>query len=174
MPFFDIVLAIIIGGFGLFGLWFGLVHTAGSLLGTILGIFLATRFYEPAANWVIGFTGWGQNFSKVLIFIIVFLIITRLVGLAFWFLEKALSVFTRLPFIRSLDRILGFIFGIAEGAVFAGVVLFFIARFPLGSTFMQALAQSRIAPTLVKIVSILLPLVPDAVKMLKSTVEGIL
>jgi len=174
MPYFDLVLAIIIGAFGLFGLWFGLVRTVGSLLGTVLGIFLATRFYEPVANWVIGFTGWSQNFSKVIIFIIVFLLITKLVGVIFWLLEKALSVVTHLPVIRGLDRILGLVFGIAEGAIFVGVVLYFIARFPLGSTFMQALAQSRIAPSLVKIASILLPLVPTAIKMIKSTVDGIL
>ena len=50
MSTFDIVLLVIIGGFGLFGLWFGIVHTLGSLLGTALGIFLASHYYGPVAD----------------------------------------------------------------------------------------------------------------------------
>ena len=88
MPYFDIVLVVIIVLFGLFGLWFGLIHTLGSLAGMVVGVFLASRYYEVGANWLMSLTGWGDNFSKVLIFIIAFFVINRLVGLVFWIVIK--------------------------------------------------------------------------------------
>ena len=61
----DIILLIIIAGFAMFGFWFGLIHTLGSLLGTVFGAYLASRYYEPMADWLINITGWGENISKV-------------------------------------------------------------------------------------------------------------
>jgi membrane protein required for colicin V production len=173
MSLFDIILLVIIGIFALAGLWFGLIHTLGSLAGTVVGVFLATRYYEPAANWLVNTTGWGANFSKVLIFIIVFFIINRLVGLAFWIVDKILSIFTKLPFVSGINRFLGLIFGVLEGMIVLGMVFYFIARFPLGDKFMSALSTSQIAPATVKLASVLWPLIPDALKMLQSTIDSL-
>lgn len=174
MSIFDISLLVIIAGFALFGLWFGLVHTLGSLIGTVVGIYLASRFYAPLAQWIINFTGWNQNYITVSVFIISFLIITRLVGFIFWILQKFLSIFTSLPFIKGLDRILGMVFGILEGALVVGVSLYFIARFPISLMFMNGLAESQVAPPLVRLASILVPLFPEALRMLRSTVESLI
>lgn len=174
MPFFDIALLIIIGGFGLFGLWFGLIHTLGSLIGTILGVFLAFRFYSPLADWLMNLTGWQGNFPRVVMFIIAFIIINRLVGFAFWIVDKLLAFFTRLPFISGLNRILGLIFGIIEGVLVLGIIFYFIVRFPLGTNFMAALSVSKIAPYTVSAASILWPLIPEAIKLIQSSIQGIL
>lgn len=174
MPIFDIVLLIIISSFALFGLWFGLVHTLGSLIGTVFGVYLASRYYEPAANWVINFSGWNQNYVKVIIFVITFMLITRLVGFIFLIMEKVLTIFTRLPFIHGLDRLLGAVFGAVEGAIVVGVSLFFISRFPISLSFMDGLAHSQLAPPLVKLASILVPFFPEALRMLRSTVESLI
>ncbi len=173
MSFFDICLLIIVGGFGLFGLWFGLIHTIGSLLGTLVGLYLAARFYEPMANWLMNLTGWSGNFSKVLMFIIVFVIITRLVGFIFWLIGKILGIVTKLPFVSGLNHFLGLIFGLFEGVIIVGVSLYFIVRFPVGVKFMTALSISKIAPYIVKPVNTLAPLIPDAIKFLQSTVKSI-
>ncbi len=174
MSLFDIVLLIIIGGFALFGLWFGLVRTLGSLIGSIVGIYVASRYYELFANWVINFTGWSQNYVKTIVFIASFLIITRLVGFVFWLIEKVFSIVTRLPFLHGLDKILGMVLGAIEGVVVVGVSLYFIARFPISAVFMDGLATSKIAPPLVKIASILIPLFPEALRMLRSTVDNLI
>src|SRR3989339_577007 len=174
MSFFDICLLIIVGGFGLFGLWFGLIQTLGSLLGTLVGLFLASRFYEPMANWLMSVTGWSGNFSKVLMFIVAFVVITRLVGFIFWIIVKILGVITNLPFISGLNHFLGLIFGLAEGIIIVGVSLYFIVRFPLGANFMNALAVSKVAPYITQPVNALMPLIPDAIKFLQSTVKSII
>lgn len=172
MSIFDLILLGIIGAFAAFGLWFGLVHTIGSLVGTVLGVYLASRYYEVAANWLIQTTGWGANTSKVIIFVIVFFLINRLVGLGFWFIDKILSVITRLPFISSVNRILGAVFGALEGAIVLGIIFYFIVRFPVGDSIMNALNLSKVAPYTIKIASILWPLVPDALKVLQSTISN--
>lgn len=171
MGLFDIILLIIIGGFAMFGFWFGLIHTLGSLLGTVFGAYLAARFYEPMAGWLMGITGWGGNAAKVVMFIIAFLIINRLVGFAFWIFDKTIGVITRLPFINSLNRFSGLILGAFEGAVTLGLIIYFIERFPLSDKFMSWLAESIVAPYLSGIAAVLLPLLPEALKILKSTVD---
>ena len=174
MSLFDIVLLVIISSFALFGLWFGLVHTLGSLIGTVFGVYLASRYYEPVASWVINFSGWSGNYVKVIVFIVTFMLITRLVGFVFWVMEKFLTIFTRMPFIHGLDRLLGAIFGVLEGAIVIGVSLYFIARFPISLSFMSGLEESQLAPPLVKLASILIPLFPEALRMLRSTVDNLI
>lgn len=171
MSLFDIILLIIIGAFGLFGLWFGLVHTLGSLLGTVFGAYLASRYYEPVANWLIGTFGWNENFSRVLVFVVAFIIINRLVGLLFWIVDKILSLITRLPFINSMNRILGLVFGLLEGALTVGLIFYFIQRFPLSEKLMALAAGSLVLPIVVPMASVLVPLLPEAIRMLKSTVD---
>lgn len=172
MSIFDFSLLVIIAGFGLFGLWFGLIHTLGSMVGTVLGVYLAVRYFEPVAALIVKYTGWGGNLPKVLMFAIAFIVINRLVGLLFWILGKGLGLVTRLPFIRSLDRLLGLIFGLVEGVLVLGVCLYFIGKFPVGEGFMGALKQSRVAPELVKPVSVMLPLVPEAIKTAKGALDN--
>lgn len=171
MELFDIFLLIIIGGFALFGLWFGLVHTLGSLLGTILGAVLASRYYQPLADWLVGITGWDENFSRVLMFVLAFIVINRLAGFFFWIIEKFLKVFTSLPFIKSLNRLLGLFLGVVEGVITIGLVIYFIERFPLSDRIMEMIATSQVAPYTTKVASVLLPLLPEALKILHSTVD---
>lgn len=174
MSFFDIVLLIIIGGFALFGLWFGLVHTLGSLIGTVLGVYLAARFYAPVAAWLMHITGWNGNFAKVLVFILAFIIIDRLVGLAFYFVDKFFSIFTHLPFLHSIDRLLGLVFGVLEGAIVLGISFYFINKFPLSPNFMAQFAASKVAPTCISVAAVLWPFIPQAIKIIQDTIKNII
>lgn len=173
MSFFDLVLVIIIGGFGLFGLWFGLIHTLGSLLGTILGVFLASRWYLPLADWLIKTTGWNDHFANVLVFILAFIVINRLVGFAFFLLDRALSIVTHLPFINGINRLTGLVFGVAEGVIVVGITLYFITKYPLNASFMAAVSVSHIATYCIGIASILWPLIPEALKSLQTQFPSI-
>lgn len=172
MSLFDIILIIIIAGFGLFGLFFGLIHTVGSLAGTVLGIYLAYRLYAPVSDWLINHTTWDDNIARVVIFVVVFIIINRLVGLIFLGIAKLLSVVTRLPFINSTNRLLGMAFGLLEGAVVLGAIFYFIVRFPVGDKFMDALAVSQVAPPLVNLAGVFIPLIPEAIQKIDSVIES--
>jgi len=171
MPLIDIIIFIIIGGFAMFGFWFGFFHTLGSLLGTLAGIFLGSRYYEPMADWLIHITGWGENISRVIMFTIAFFIINRLVGLVFYGVDRLLRIVTRLPFIASMNRFFGLFLGIAEGMITLGMIIFFIERFPISERVMTWIAESNIAPHLSALAGKLWPLLPDAMRAVNSTVE---
>lgn len=176
MPFsyFDLVLIMIIAGFGFFGFWFGIIHTLGSLAGTVFGVFLASRYYEPAANWLMNATGWGDNFSKTLVFTLAFFIINRLVGLVFWVLDKTVGILTRIPYINSINKMLGLAFGLLEGALVLGIIFYFIGKFPFGNHLMVWIEQSKVVPHLINITSILWPLLPDALKTIQTELPKII
>ena len=167
----DILLLLIIGGFALGGLWFGFVHTLGSLIGTLLGVYMASRYFDNVAGWLSSFLPWQGNGIKIAVFVIAFFVINRLVGFLFWFVEKFIGFITRLPFIRSLNRLLGLFMGAAEGIITVGVVVYIIERFPLSQGIMQRLAESTIAPYTLSIASILIPLVPEGIRILRSTLD---
>lgn len=171
MSLFDIILLIIIGGFAMFGFWFGLVHTLGSLIGTVLGAYLAGRYYEPMADWLTNITGWGGNVPKVLMFVIAFILINRLVGFGFWIVDKLTGIITRLPFISGINRLLGLILGAVEGAITLGLIFYFIDKIPLSEYIMGYMAGSAVVPKLIGLAGILIPLLPEALKMLNSTVD---
>lgn len=169
----DIILLVIIGCFGIFGLAFGLVQTLGSLIGTVVGVYLASRFYEQLAAWLAGVTGWTGNFPKVLMFIIAFVIINRLVGFLFFVIDKLFGIITRLPFIKGINRLLGLAFGILEGIIVLGIVLYIINKLPLNQGLMNALAGSKIAAGCIYIASILWPLIPQALQALQDTFNNL-
>ena len=171
MSLFDVILIIIIGGFAMFGFWFGMFHTLGSLLGIFFGVYVACRFYEPMAAWLANITGWESNHAKVLMFIIAFVIINRLVGFGFWIVDKMTSFVTSMPFLNSLNRYLGVIIGLFEGVITLGLIFYFIERVPLSDRFMDWMSGSSIVPFLVDSAAILIPILPEALKMLRSTVD---
>lgn len=171
MAWFDLSLIIIIGGFALFGLWFGFVHTLGSLAGTLVGAYVASRYYEPMAQWLIHITGWQGNTARVVMFILAFIVISRLVGFAFWLVDRLLSVITRLPFISSINHLLGGVLGFFEGLLTIGLAIYFIERVPLSPEFMQMVANSKVAAQASRTANVFIPLLPDALNLLKSTVD---
>jgi uncharacterized membrane protein required for colicin V production len=172
VSFYDIIILIIIGGFGFVGYYFGFVSTLGSILGSVLGIYLSTRYYEGLAQWLMKITGWTGNFPIVVSLIILFLVFNRLLGFIFWLSENALKLVTELPIIFRLNKILGFILGLFEGVLVIGVIVFFINKFPLGWLFMDQLARSRLALYSLGIASFLWPLVPNAINEIQDSITN--
>lgn len=160
MPYVDIVILVIIAAFAYFGFRSGLIHTLGSLVGTVLGIYLAGRYYAPAAEWVIEFTKWNPNFVRIVVFILLFVISNRLVGILFWFADRTIGLISRFPVLHGLDKLLGAGFGLIEGVIIVGIGLFIITKFPPNEAFMQQVQKSKAAPHVVRFSSFLWPLLP--------------
>ena len=160
MGFIDILLIVIIGAFVFFGLFFGLVHTLGSLLGTIVGIIFASRLVDPTFE-TFGFLFGGGVAARIIIFILIFFIITRLVGVVFWMLGKVFNVLMWIPFARSLDRLLGGLFGFIEGVIVVGVILFYAMQVLPDDTLRTTLETSAVADFLLTTMSILQVFFPE-------------
>lgn len=168
MTHLDIILLIILGGFTLFGLWFGFIHAFGSLVGTMAGAFLASRFYSPVADWVLQMTGGNENLVKFVVFLLVFIIANRLVGFGFWMVEKIFDIIKIIPFLSSINSLLGGVLGLLEGALVIGLSLFFISKFPFNNWIMTNMVSSEVSASLIKVSSILWPLLPAALKQVQS------
>ncbi|MBI4438238.1 CvpA family protein [Candidatus Uhrbacteria bacterium] len=163
MGFIDIVLLVIVGAFVFFGLFFGLVHTIGSLLGTILGIAVASHFVEPTFN-AFGFLLGGGSAARIILFIILFLVVSRLMGVLLWFVEKIFGFFSIIPFAGLINRLLGAALGLIEGIVVVGVVIFYAMQVLPEDTLLVALESSVVADFLLATVSALQILFPETLR----------
>lgn len=169
MTLFDVILLVLLGGFVMFGAWFGFFHALGALLGAVIGSVIASWLHIPLAAWADSVFGGGQ-WTYTITFMIIFMIIGRLVGFGFYILEKTFSIVTRLPFLSDVDRILGAIIGFFEGVLVIGMILYVSSRYNLGNTLLDAIAASTVAPWFVNSSSLLQPLFPQALKELRSVI----
>ena len=163
----DVILVVIIALFVLFGFLFGLVHTLGSLVGTILGTVLASRLIEPAFEKFGSFLG-GGAIAKIVLFIVIFILISRVIGLLFWVVEKVLGIFAMVPFAKTFNHLLGAIFGFVEGVIVVGVVLFFALQYLPNDAVRAALEQSNVATYLLAITAAIQVMYPEAAKTISS------
>lgn len=170
MTLFDLILLLILGGFVAYGLWFGLINTLGVLVGTIAGAFLAARWYDDVASWLGFLFGGRENLAKVICFLILFIIINRLVGLVFWLVDKIFSFLKIIPFLSTINRLLGAVFGFLEGVLVLGLTLYLAERYPLGDWFMNYLADSKVAHYFITVGKILMPLLPEVLKQIKTMI----
>jgi len=167
MTLFDALLLIALGGFTLFGLWFGFIHTLGSFVGSIAGAYIASRFYITLGEWLASIFGF-PNTMKIIAFMIVFILVNRLIGLIFLLFDRIFKVVSIIPFLKTINRLLGAILGFFEGMIFIGLSLFVIVRYDLGSWFAGILGQSTLLPWFTGVANILKPLLPEALKQLKE------
>ena len=154
----DVILLLAVFGFLLFGLWFGLIHTFGSLVGTTVGALIAGQLYTIVPGAI----------GRIAAFIIIFVIVNRFVGFGFYLFERIFHILSIIPFLKSINRLGGGVFGLLEGFLVVGTVLVVASRYDLGSWFTTAMTQSKVAPSLVNSAQVLLPFLPSALKKLQS------
>lgn len=169
MTFFDLILLIILGGFVMFGLWFGLIHTLGSFVGTFAGAFFAGLWYESLGKWLESIFG-HPNLMRIFAFIFIFIIANRLIGFAFFVLDKIFNFLTIIPFLKTINRLLGGVLGFFEGVLFIGLSLFVIARFPLSEWFTGVLQASKFSPWFISVSGILQLMLPELLRQIHSVI----
>lgn len=171
MSIFDISLLVILVGFVLNGLFKGLIRLLGHVVGLIIGAYIASHFYLFLFDfWKNIFNG-HDSVGKVISFIVLFVVVTRLMDLFFKLLEKFFNFIAIIPGSKYLNNLAGAILGFIEGSLFLGLILFVVSRYALiGNFFGDQLTNSVLTPVLLKIVNIILPILPDALKALKSLI----
>ena len=175
MSIFDISLLVILVGFIFNGLAKGLIDLLGRVVGLIVGAFVASHFYLAVFEW-----GWVKNIfashdslGKVIIFIVLFVLVTRLIGVAFKIIEKVFNLIAIIPGSKYINNLAGAVLGFFEGALFLGLIIFVVSRYALITDFLGLSAQlqsSVVSPVLLKIVNLILPILPEALKTLKSII----
>lgn len=171
MSFFDISLLLILAGFILNGLFKGLIRLFGHVVGLIFGAYIASHFYLYLFKISESIFNGHDAIGKSICFIILFVVVTRLMDFIFILIEKVFKFIAIIPGSKYLNNLAGAALGFLEGALFLGLIIFVVSRYALiGNFFGKELTGSFVAPILLKIVNIILPVLPEALKALKSLI----
>ncbi|NUM25477.1 MAG: CvpA family protein [Candidatus Buchananbacteria bacterium] len=160
----DLVLILVIFAFVAFGFALGLVQSIGALVGVVAGTWLAGMYYEPVAGWLEIILLGNAVAARVIAFILLFTIVNRLVGLAFWLVNKIFNLISIIPFAKSFNRILGALFGLIEAVLAIGTIVYFTVQLAPIDWWQTAVAGSQVAQLLIQLASILTPLLPEIIK----------
>jgi len=166
----DMILVLVIAGFAFTGFWFGLVHMVGSLVGIVIAAIVSGKYFEFVAAKLSFLFGGQENLGRVITFILIFVLVTRLVGAIFWLINKMVNLLTIIPFLKTFNRIGGAALGLVEGIILTSLALFLLVRYPLGETFTNALANSSVVGYLLDIAGEVAPLLPDVVEQAKAVI----
>jgi membrane protein required for colicin V production len=177
MSIFDIALLVILAGFVWSGLTQGLIRLIGNLVGLVVGAYLASHYYLAFYQWSLQF-GWIKTWAlahegaaQVIAFIILLVVVAKLVGLLAVILEQVFKFIAIIPGSKYLNNLLGAVLGFLEGALFLGLIIYVLSRYTLVSNFFGTqLTGSVVAPVLLKIVTIIMPFLPQALKTLKAVI----
>jgi uncharacterized membrane protein required for colicin V production len=127
MTLFNIVLLLILLAFVGLGLKDGFIVSLGRIVGAIIGFVAARAWYvaaSPLLSWLL-----PESWSKVLMFLIIFMLVDRLLGWAFGALDKTYDFIALIPFMKSANHVIGAIVGFIEGIVVMGGVIWLIKTF---------------------------------------------
>jgi len=166
----DMVLLLVIAGFAFTGFWFGLIHMAGSFIGIVIAAVVSGKYFEFVAEKLAFLFGGNENLGRVITFILIFVLVTRLVGVVFWLINKLFNLLSIIPFLKTFNRLGGAILGLVEGIVLTSLALFLLVRYPLGQTVTNGLANSRVVEYLLDIANTVAPLLPDVVEQAKTVI----
>ncbi len=171
MNWLEILFLIIIVYYTWSGFKSGFIRTLGGFLGFLVGIFFASRYYVPiAASWQWLFFG-NDMLAKFFIFVFLFVVIGKLFKLLTYILDKAFNLLRFVPFTKLINKFAGAIFGLLEGSLIVGLIVYFIVRFPFNEALLMKIESSEIARQLLKFAEILTPLIPEALTKMKVLIN---
>jgi membrane protein required for colicin V production len=169
MSWLDIILIVVLVTCMWRGFSAGLIKTVGSFFGIIGGAFLASHFYEQLFQLIKNWFGGLDNIGRVVCFIVLFIIASRIIFMLFVLLDKTYNLLSIIPFLKSVNHISGGLLGLLVGVAAMGLLIYAVAKFtPAQSFFGNVLTQSKIAPYLLDAAKIFLPILSGSLKDLKS------
>jgi len=145
----DIVILVILGVFLLKGLLRGLLKEICSLLGLLLGGWLAFSFHAPVGQWLMDSVGVPAQISVGAAFVTLFLGSIILFGVLGFVLSRVAS----LAFLGGINRVVGGLFGLIQGVALLALVLYGLSQVgpKLPDVLEIALHRSRLSPPFVQL-----------------------
>jgi uncharacterized membrane protein required for colicin V production len=164
----DIILLIILLVFAAWGFMKGLIKALGGIVGIIIAASVASRYYIWLTSVIRPLFGWYDGLAAVTAFAIIFLLIGRLFGFVTMLFEKAFDVLTIIPFLKSINRLLGALFGVLLGVFFLGTLLYIAGKYSEWTAFNDSVSHSQIAQYLIAASKPARLFFPDYVVQLRS------
>ena len=166
MNWLDIVIIVILFLCVFQGFRAGLVGAIGSLLGIILGIWAGSHYMTAAAAWIMSaFNIDNQALANILGFIAIFLALNIVISIIVWIVNK---IFHIIPFINLANKLLGSVIGFVGGILAAAAFVYLLSLFPFSQGVQDTLLKSQLASWAATIAVVVKPLIPEAIKSIKS------
>jgi membrane protein required for colicin V production len=147
MNYLDIAILVVLAAFLLKGILRGLLKELCSLLGLVVGGFIAFRYQGPLGEAIMQACHWPAQVCMVLAFLALFMSSVLFFGM----LGFLLSRFVKLVFLGGINRITGGFFGLTQGVLLLAIVLFALSLRPLPGSLAPSLRTSQLAPPLVNL-----------------------
>jgi len=171
MSIIDLIILIILAFFVYKGLKKGFIRSLGNLFGLIVGAYIASHYYLNLFEWGAHWVKDHQSLGKVLAFIILFIVATKLTHLLFYLIEKIFNLLAFIPGSKYINNLLGGVLALLEGSLFLGLIVYVLSRYAIIDTAMAGtLTGSFFVPYLLKVVNLILPFLPEALKALQSII----
>jgi len=165
----DIFFIVILGLAFIIGLRRGLLRIISSLVGVILGAWLSSHYYLLVFYWLVKQFGELRLINKIVIFIVLFFLLSNLIAWILTLISKLLETVTVIPLMKSANYLLGGVLNLAKSALAWSLIVLFLSRYLPATTPLGAqLSRSIIAPYLLMIGKVLWPLLPVVFKEMQA------
>lgn len=164
----DLGLLLAVFGFIAVGFASGLIQALGSLIGVVFGAWLAGIWYQPVGEFIAPWLANRRGIALVVAFSLVYLLVTKVVGVGVWLVTKVFHLLKFIPFFGTFNRLLGGLLGLVEGVLATGLVLQ-VASKVVPSVATPMVAQSTVAGWLLAASAMLLPLLPEVLRLVKPS-----
>jgi len=141
----------------LIGILRGFIKEILSIIFLILAVVLSILYYREAGSVMSGFIK-DSEVSGFAGFIVVFFTVLIAGALITFFLRKLIFISP----LKSIDRILGALFGFLRAALLCSILLFGILAFPGDSK--RIVTNSRFAPQVFKVIKVIMGFIPENFK----------
>jgi len=135
----DIVFCVILGFLGLRGIFRGMIREVASILGLLLGFFLANTSHAELAPLLVGPLG-GPGLANLVAYLGIFLGTVAAVFILAWLVRKIL----RLVMLGWLDSVGGGALGLFKGALLCSIIVMALTAFLPPKA--EILTRSHIVP----------------------------
>ena len=159
MNWLDILIAAVVAASVISAVVKGLTHEVVSLAAAVVGFLVALWSYPAMARRFDSYTSTPAvaGFVGFLVIFIGFLV-------AGWLLSKILVKLLKASGLRWFDRLLGSAFGLARGVLVAAAVVVALVAFAPGKGPIEAVAGSRLAPSVLYCAGVIVTIAPRKLK----------
>jgi uncharacterized membrane protein required for colicin V production len=141
----DLIIGVLLLGFLVNGYRNGFILTLGQLIGILIGLFMARLWTPFALARLTPFFGGHSGWPYLIIFILIFIFVDQVVALIFRVINTLFKILTIIPFLATINSILGAMLGFVSGATFVGGASYIITTYRVDPTLVSYLGASRLA-----------------------------
>jgi uncharacterized membrane protein required for colicin V production len=148
----DLFLLAIAAFFILSGLYQGFIRTAGSLVGLVVGVVIASI----GIDWLSQFLNLAEHPGwTIIIFLIILTICAQLIGWLFVLADRAWKIMTIIPFLSGINKLLGGILGLIEAVAVIGAIGYATQVYLYEGSIQTAILESQVIDWLSIAVSVM-------------------